>query len=84
MDYIEKMKEIAETINFTNPATKKILLDWLDVVSIDWPISRRRYYATEIPIWYCKKCGEAILGEKGKYHIMKEKAPVDSCPKCGD
>ncbi|HRS42256.1 MAG TPA: valine--tRNA ligase [Candidatus Diapherotrites archaeon] len=84
MDYIEKMKEIAETINFTNPATKKILLDWLDVVSIDWPISRRRYYATEIPIWYCKKCGEAILGEKGKYHKpWKEKAPVDSCPKCG-
>ncbi|HNW05383.1 MAG TPA: valine--tRNA ligase [archaeon] len=83
MDYIEKMKEIAETINFTNPATKKILLDWLDVVSIDWPISRRRYYATEIPIWYCKKCGEAILGEKGKYHKpWKEKAPVDSCPKC--
>lgn len=84
MDYIEKMKEIAETVNFTNPATKKILLDWLDVVSIDWPISRRRYYATEIPIWYCKKCGEAILGEKGKYHQpWKEKAPVDSCPKCG-
>jgi valyl-tRNA synthetase len=84
MDYIEKMKEIAEKVNFTNPATKKILLDWLEVVSIDWPISRRRYYATEIPIWYCKKCGEAILGEKGKYHEpWKEKAPVESCPKCG-
>jgi valyl-tRNA synthetase len=84
MDYIKKMKEIAEKVNFTNPATKKILLDWLEVVSIDWPISRRRYYATEIPIWYCKKCGEAILGEIGKYHQpWKEKSPVEKCPKCG-
>jgi len=83
MNYIEKMKEIAEKVNFTNPSTKKILLDWLEVVSIDWPISRRRYYATEIPIWYCKNCGQGILGEKGKYvKPWKEKAPVSKCPKC--
>jgi len=84
IEYLSKMKEIAEKINFTNPATKKILLDWLEVVSIDWPISRRRYYATEIPIWYCKKCGEAILGISGKYQKpWCEKAPLDKCPKCG-
>ncbi|MFA5745306.1 MAG: valine--tRNA ligase [archaeon] len=84
IEYLSQMKEIAEKINFTNPATKKILLDWIEVVSIDWPISRRRYYATEIPIWYCKKCGEAILGVSGKYQKpWCEKAPVDKCPKCG-
>jgi len=83
LDYIEEMKKIAEKINFTNPATKKLLLDWLDVVSIYWPISRRRYYATEIPIWYCKSCGEAILGVSGKYQRpWCEKAPVDRCPEC--
>ncbi len=82
-EYIEQMKKIAEKVNFTNPATKKILLDWLEVVSIDWPISRRRYYATEIPIWYCKNCKEGILGEKGKYvKPWKEEAPVKKCPKC--
>lgn len=84
LDYIEEMKKIADKVNFTNPATKKILLDWLEVVSIDWPISRRRFYATEIPIWHCKNCGETILGVSGKYQKpWCEKAPVERCPECG-
>lgn len=84
LDYLDKMREIADKVNFTNPATKKILLDWVDVVSIDWPISRRRYYATELPIWYCKNCKEPVLGIIGKYQKpWCEKAPVDACPRCG-
>lgn len=85
MDYIEKIRKIADEINFSNPASKKILLDWLDAIATDWPISRRRYYATEIPIWYCEKCQEVILGKPGKYQQpWCESPPIDKCPKCGN
>jgi len=85
IDQKDKMLEIANKLNFFAPESRQILIDWINSVSIDWPISRRRFYATEIPLWYCKKCGEKILPPEGKlqYHQpWKEKAPVKECPKC--
>jgi valyl-tRNA synthetase len=84
LEYKNEMRRMAEEVNFYSPKSKQILLDWIDAVSIDWPISRRRYYATEVPLWYCEKCGEAILAPKGKYvRPWKEDCPTDKCPKCG-
>ncbi len=84
IDYKEKMKEIAKKVNFFAAESRQILLDWIDSISIDWPISRRRYYATEVPLWYCEKCGEVIVPPKGHYYQpWREKPPVSNCPKCG-
>ena len=58
IDSLEKMKKLASEIKFYPEMHKQILMNWLDSISIDWPISRRRYYGTEIPIWYCKECSE--------------------------
>ncbi|MFH1456045.1 MAG: valine--tRNA ligase [archaeon] len=81
--YKSKMKQMAKKLNFYSPQSRQILLDWIESVSIDWPISRRRYYATEIPLWYCE-CGEVILPPKGKYYQpWKEDPPIKKCPKCG-
>ncbi len=81
----EKMKDIADKIAFYSPQSKQILLDWIDAVSIDWPISRRRFYATEIPIWYCEKCNDVILPVKGGYYRpWKEQPPIKKCLKCGN
>jgi valyl-tRNA synthetase len=83
IEFKDKMLEIAEMINFYAPESKQIYLDWVNSISIDWPISRRRYYATEVPVWHCE-CGELILPPKGKYYKpWKEPAPVKKCPKCG-
>jgi len=83
LDYVDNLREIADKINFTNPLSKRILLDWLNTVSTDWPISRRRFYATEVPIWHCKKCNEVILGDENKYQQpWHEEPPVKTC-KCG-
>ncbi len=80
VEFKSDMRKIAEELNFFAPSSRQILLDWIDSISIDWPVSRRRFYATEIPLWYCK-CGEIILGEKGKYvRPWKEKM---KCRKCG-
>ena len=84
LEFKEKMKEIIKEINFYAPESKEILERWIDNLSMDWPISRRRYYATEIPLWYCKKCGHVIVPEPGKYYQpWKDPPPVDKCPKCG-
>ncbi len=83
MDYKDKMREIAHKVNIFAPQSRQILLDWIDSVSIDWPITRRRYYATEVPAWYCKKCGTIALAEKGKYVQPWKDAYKGKCKKCG-
>ncbi|MFQ6105683.1 MAG: valine--tRNA ligase, partial [Candidatus Hydrothermarchaeaceae archaeon] len=81
----ERMKKLSNQMNFFSPESKQILIDWIDSISMDWPISRRRYYATEIPLWYCKACGEAILPPKGRYYQpWRENPPVKKCPKCSE
>jgi len=89
LDYKGKMLEFAKKMNFFSPRSRKIFEDWINSLTIDWPISRRRFYATEIPLWYCKKCNEPILPPKGKYYQpWKESPPKEAlkggkCPKCG-
>ena len=80
---IDKMKKIGEEVIFHPNMHKQILMNWLDSINIDWPISRRRYYGTEIPIWYCKKCSEPHVPEPGKYYKpWNEKCPISNCVKC--
>ena len=83
MDYVEKMKGLGSEIRFYPQMHQQILMNWLDSISIDWPISRRRFYGTEIPIWYCKKCNEPYVPEPGKYYKpWIDKCPIDKCTKC--
>ncbi len=83
LDSVEKMKKLGSEIEFFPSMHKQILMNWLDSINIDWPISRRRYYGTEIPIWYCKNCSEPHVPEPGKYYTpWKEKAPFKECKKC--
>ncbi|MBI2565325.1 valine--tRNA ligase [Candidatus Woesearchaeota archaeon] len=83
VEFKKEMKNLADKINFFDRTSKQILLRWIDDISIDWPISRRRYYATEVPLWYCKKCNTPVIPPKGKYYQpWKEKCPVKKCVKC--
>ncbi len=83
LEFKDKMREIANTVTIYSPKSRQILLDWIDSVSIDWPISRRRYYATDIPMWKCKKCGNYVLAEKGKY-VQPWKEKFTGTCKCGN
>lgn len=84
LDVKEELKEVTKKIKFHPEIHRKLLIDWIDSLTIDWPISRRRYYATEIPVWYCKRCGHANLPEPGKYYRpWRDKPPFESCKNCG-
>jgi valyl-tRNA synthetase len=84
LDYIPQVTKIAKSLKFHPDTHRQILLDWLGSIAIDWPISRRRYYGTEIPIWYCKKCGRANLPKPGKYYRpWRDAPPFKKCAFCG-
>jgi valyl-tRNA synthetase len=61
------------------------LIDWARSLEWDWVISRQRVFATPIPIWYCKSCGEIILAGEDWVPIDPriERPKIDTCPKCG-
>jgi valyl-tRNA synthetase len=84
LDSVKKMKKLGSEIKFYPEIHKQILMNWLESIAIDWPISRRRYYGTEIPIWYCKECSEPHLPEPGKYYRpWVDESPFSKCIKCG-
>jgi len=76
LDFVKEIRKISEKINFCPPEAKKILDSWLDSIAIDWPISRRRYYATEIPLWYCKNKNLVAIPKPGKYYQPWKEKPV--------
>jgi len=58
--------------------------NWVQQMEWDWCISRQRVFATPIPVWFCKACGEMVVP-------AEEELPVDPtvhrpsrpCPRCG-
>jgi valyl-tRNA synthetase len=64
---------------------KTRLIDWARSLDWDWVISRQRVFATPIPAWYCKNCGEIIIAKEEWVPIdpKLELPRIDKCPKCG-
>ena len=77
LEILPKLKKETDKIKFYPPSSKEILTKWIDSISIDWPISRRRFYATPIPLW---RSGNLMaIPPKGKYYEpTKENIPKDS------
>jgi valyl-tRNA synthetase len=85
LEFVPKLRKLAKEMDFHPEMHRQILLNWMDALTTDYPISRRRYYATEIPIWYCSKCNEPHLPKPGKYYRpWKDAAPFKKCKKCGN
>lgn len=86
IEFIPKLKSLAEKMNFYPPMHKQILINWLNSITIDWPISRRRFYGTEIPVWYCNNCRTPNIPDSTLtdryYKPWKERPPFEKCMAC--
>ena len=79
----ESILKAAEEINWCPEYMKTRLQNWTGTMEWDWCISRQRIFATAIPIWYCKHCGEVMLAEESWLPIdPNEAAPKRPCT-CG-
>ena len=72
----KEMKKISNSLNWYPKSAKKILDDWIESVSIDWPISRRRFYATPIPLWHSNN--KIALPPEGKYYEPWKQSPPEN------
>jgi isoleucyl-tRNA synthetase len=93
----ERMKSVAQRINWIPSFGKERELDWLNNMH-DWLISKKnRYWGLALPIWECKKCGNFdVLGSKeelnersvaGNLKGSPHKPQIDlikiKCSRCG-
>lgn len=84
LNLIEELRKVVDDIEFYPPESEQILVNWIDSVTTDWPISRRRYYGTEIPLWYCLKCEKPVVPPPGEYYQpWRNPPPFSRCPHCG-
>lgn len=81
----DRVVQAANEIIWYPDHMKVRLIDWARSLDWDWVISRQRVFATPIPIWYCKNCGEIIVAKEDWAPIdpKLEKPHVEKCPKCG-
>jgi len=85
-EFKEKIREESRKMKFLPEMHRQILEDWIDSINRDWPISRRRFKSIELPVWYCKKCGEPYVPDNLENYVRpwKEKPPKGAkCKKCG-
>ena len=66
-DVQDDMKNHIDKIEFHPHRNRQFLLDWMENITIDWPISRRRWYHTEIPVWYANDGKYIVLPPHGAY-----------------
>ncbi len=74
-----------EEVKWVPEHMKTRFIDWVRSMDWDWVISRQRIFATPIPAWYCKSCGQPVVAEEHQVPVIpwKDKPPVQACPKCG-
>jgi len=74
---LDRLAELSEQSRFIPERNRQYLHDWMDGISIDWPISRRRWYHTEVPIWYSADGTKVVVPPSGKYVQPWRELPPD-------
>lgn len=87
LKFKEELLKMVDKMEFRPVEFKNMLKDWIKSLEFDWPVSRRRYYATEVPLWYCKRGDsvEPIVPDGGRYYRpWRDEPPPEVKAKCPD
>ena len=60
----DEILSTAEQIEWIPEHMKVRLQNWTGTMEWDWCISRQRIFATPIPVWYCRKCGQTMVAKE--------------------
>ena len=84
LDLKDEMLKWGKKLNWFPTHMRSRYDHWVKGLQWDWLISRQRYFGIPFPVWYCKKCDEIILANEKDLPVdpLKDKPPVDKCPKC--
>ncbi|MCW3998958.1 MAG: valine--tRNA ligase [Candidatus Bathyarchaeota archaeon] len=85
MELTDAVEKNANEITWYPDYMRNRLIDWAKALDWDWVISRQRLFATPIPVWYCRGCGEVIVAKPEWVPIdPKLEGPrIEACPRCG-
>ncbi len=78
-----QIEEAAENMDWMPEHMKTRLLNWTGNMDWDWCISRQRIFATPIPVWYCKSCGDVLLPSEDELPIDPTQTQPSTPCKCG-
>jgi len=80
----EKILNMAKSIRWIPEYMFHRMKNWAESMEWNWCISRQRVFATPIPVWYCKNCGEIKIAELDWLPIDPTSSmPKTPCSKCG-
>ncbi len=83
LDLKEKLIELGKGLDWHPEYMFTRYKNWVNGLQWDWSISRQRYYGIPFPVWYCKKCGEALMADEKNLPVDPVKdAPKAKCLKC--
>ena len=84
-EFKEDVLKVADEVEWYPEYMKQRLVDWVNSLTWDWPISRQRYFATPIPAWICEDCGHVVLAREEDCYIdpTVSPPPVEKCEVCG-
>ncbi|MCW3979408.1 MAG: valine--tRNA ligase [Candidatus Bathyarchaeota archaeon] len=84
MSLTDEVVKKAKEIDWFPDWMRYRLIDWAQSLDWDWVLSRQRVFATPIPVWYCKKCGELRIAKPEELPTdPRVTLPDGSCQKCG-
>ena len=78
-----RLIKAANDIDWYPKFMKARYVNWVKNLEWDWNISRQRHYGVPFPVWYCKKCGEAMIADEKQLPVYPSSSkPFVKC-KCG-
>jgi valyl-tRNA synthetase len=79
----DQVVKAAQEIKWYPDWMKHRLVDWARSLDWDWVLSRQRVFATPIPAWQCKKCGNIQLARVEDLPVDPKVTPPRSGCSCG-